>query len=184
MLPETVFNIHGFLSQPEGELLYRLASEVPPGGVIVEIGSFQGRSTVCLGLGAKAKGAQVWAIDPHDDCQVNDETHYGMENHVALLRNLLEYDVADTVRVVAVSSQDAAMFWGEDAKLVFIDGNHNYAHIKHDLIEWSGWCAGKLAVHDSSGHFSDVSRALDEFLEFGFWKIVERVDATTVLERA
>lgn len=104
MLLEDVFKIDGFLSPAEAELLYRLASEVPTGGTIVEIGSFQGRSTVCLGLGAKQSGASVYAIDPHEDFQVNETTHYGMENHAALLKNLVDYEVAETVRVVALPS--------------------------------------------------------------------------------
>src|SRR3990167_2281883 len=106
-----VHAIHGFLSVDEAELLYRLASEVPANGNIIEVGSFQGRSTVCLGLGAKQAGAWGYSIDPHDDYQVNGTTHYGVENHAALLKNLVEFEVADTVRVIALPSFSAVMVW-------------------------------------------------------------------------
>src|SRR5574338_548773 len=124
MLPEAVHTIHGFLDPAEMELLYRLASALPTGGVIVEIGSYQGKSTVCLGLGAKAAGAHVWAIDPHNDCQVNSETHYGMENHAALLRNLVQFEVAETVRVVALDSASVIEGWLSDVpiNLLWSDG--------------------------------------------------------------
>lgn len=185
-LPDTVHNIHGFLSVPEAELLYKLASEVPAGGRIVEIGSFQGKSTVCLGLGAKQAGAQVWAVDPHEDCQVNATTHYGMENHAALLKNLVGFGVADTVRVVALPScAVSGRLISDYIDLVWIDGDHDYESVSYDLRMWSNTITdtGKIAVHDSSGHFPDVNRALDEFLAKGRWHIIEQVDATAVLQR-
>lgn len=178
-------NVRGFLSVDEAELLYRLASEVPSNGVIVEIGSYQGRSTICLGMGAKRANASVYAIDPHEDFKISDDVSYGMENHAALLRNLIAYDVADVVRVVALPSLDAVMAWGYDVKLIFIDGDHEYTSVRNDLIEWASTVSdGKILLHDSSGHFPGVDLALKEFLAHGFWKITERVDATTVLERA
>jgi predicted O-methyltransferase YrrM len=182
-----VHTIHGFLSVDEGELLYRLASGVPANGNIIEIGSYQGRSTVCLGLGAKQAGAWVYAIDPHDDYQVNDTTHYGMENHAILLKNLVEQGVADVVRVVAMRSMTVCTQWGEGnpIRLLWIDGAHDYSSVHFDLKYWAEKVSvvGKIAVHDSSGHFPGVTRALTEFLMEGTWKIVERIDATTVLER-
>jgi predicted O-methyltransferase YrrM len=186
MLPETVYNIYGFLSPDEAQLLYKLASEVPAGGTVVEIGSFQGKSTVALGLGAKRAGAWVWAVDPHDDYQVNETTHYGMENHAALLKNLVEFGVADTVHVVALPSVDVINRWTGYSRidLLWIDGCHDYLAVQTDLA-WSNWMSpdGKIALHDSSGHYPDVTRALNEFLADGKWHILEQVDATTVLGR-
>lgn len=183
--PDSVYNIYGFLSPAEMELLYRLASEVPKDGTVVEIGSFQGKSTVCLGLGAKESGAWVWSVDPHEDCQVNDSTHYGMENHAALLKNLVDFGVADRVRVVAVRSNVASCFWNRDVHLVFIDGNHDFLYVNDDLC-WSMFIkGGRIALHDSSGHYPDVTRAMNEFLErnTGKWVIEQQVDATTVLKQ-
>lgn len=182
--PDTVYNIYGFLSPGEMELLYRLAAEVPKDGAIVEIGSFQGKSTVCLGLGAKESSAWVWAIDPHDDYQVNDSTHYGMENHAALLKNLVEFGVADRARVVALKSSVARNAWYSAIDLLWIDGSHAYSDVRLDL-QWSRSVLpeGVIALHDASGHFPDVSRALEELLGENQWGVAERVDATVVLKR-
>lgn len=184
--PESVYNIYGFLSPDEMELLYRLASEVPKDGVIVEIGSFQGKSTVCLGLGAKQPGAWVWAVDPHYDYMVNEQTHYGMENHAALLKNLVDFEVADRVRVVALSSDLARHSWYTTIDLVWIDGSHEYRDVSTDLKGWAFHLgdSGVIVLHDSSGHFPDVTRALNEFLECsaGKWVIDQQIDATTVLK--
>lgn len=182
----TVFNqVHGFLSLSEAELLYKLASECPKGGNIVEIGSYQGRSTVCLGLGAKVSGAKVWAIDPHDDIQLNETTHYGMENHAALLRNLVNFEVANVVRVVALSSMDASCAWNKDIHLLFIDGKHDYLNISDDLCWINFMKSGSVLLHDTSGHFPDVTHAMTDLLErnSGKWTIDQQVDSITALKR-
>lgn len=185
-LPEAVYNIHGFLSPGEMALLYKLAAEVSPNGRIVEIGSFQGKSTVCLGLGAKQAGAQVWAIDPHEDFQINDETHYGMENHVALLKNLVDFEVSNTVRVVALHSMQVLRVNSkfQPIDLLWIDGSHEYDDVMADLT-YRLFLApdGKMVLHDTSGHFPGVTRALNELLTSNEWQILEQVDATTVLGR-
>lgn len=184
MLPDTVHQIYGHVSPAEMELLYQLASEVPKDGVIVEIGSFQGKSTVCLGLGAKQAGAWVYAIDPHEDYQESEITHYGMENHAALLKNLVDFQVANTVRVIARPSMSQFHSWWGIIDLLWIDGSHAYEDVNNDLNLWSQFVKnGKIALHDSSGSFPDVSRALDEFLISGKWQITQQVDATTILER-
>lgn len=182
---DTIFNIHGHLALNEAKLLHYAASQVPPGGVVVEIGSLQGRSTACLGLGAKQAGAFVWSIDPHTECQVDETTHYGLENHAALLKNLVEFELADIVRVVAFNSHHLS--WADLPRIdvLFVDGSHDYEDVKLDFMLWSPWMQpnGKIIVHDSSGLFADVTRALNEFLAAGKWIICEQVDATTVLRR-
>src|SRR5687768_10612282 len=58
--------VEGWLARGEGKLLYRLSKQCTGRGVIVEIGSWKGKSTTWLGLGSCAgKGVQVHAIDPH-----------------------------------------------------------------------------------------------------------------------
>src|SRR2546425_13048693 len=58
--------IDGWLADHEGRLLYELARRCTGRGVIVEIGSWKGRSTIWLASGSKAGAAvPVHAIDPH-----------------------------------------------------------------------------------------------------------------------
>lgn len=188
LLTDAIYSIIGFLSAPEADLLYTLASQVPHDGHIVEIGSYQGKSTVCLGLGAKQSGATVWAIDPHTSEQVNAETHYGMENYAVLLKNLVEFDVAQVVRVLPISSGLANDLWYNETTppidLLWIDGSHKYRDAYDDLNNWHSLIRldGKIAMHDTSGHFPDVTRALRKFLSLNKWHISSQVDSITVLE--
>ena len=58
--------ISGWLTKSEGELLYEKARELGVTDTIVEIGSWVGRSTICLAKGVEdGGGAKIYAIDPH-----------------------------------------------------------------------------------------------------------------------
>ena len=68
-----IADVPGWLTDEEGEALYELARACTGKGVIVEIGSWKGKSTVCLGLGSQAGAAvPVYAIDPHADYRFGD----------------------------------------------------------------------------------------------------------------
>ena len=52
-IKKLVDKVDGWLTYKEGELLYNLAKNCTGEGVIVEIGSWQGKSTIWLGRGSK-----------------------------------------------------------------------------------------------------------------------------------
>ncbi len=181
-----IFNqVHGFLSLAEAELLYRLTSEVPANGVIVEIGSYQGRSTVCLGLGAKEHGAWVYAVDPHYDYEV-DGTHYSMADNQYYYANLAKFGVGDVVRTLNTTSFHAVCNWKVDhdwISLLWIDGSHEYEYVSEDFRLWSQYIHGKIVMHDTAGYHPGVTQMLNEILAAGQWTITQRVDAIAVLSR-
>jgi predicted O-methyltransferase YrrM len=63
---ESVSQLPGMLTTHEVDCLYRLGQYSEQKGVIVEIGSWKGKSTVALTLGAaKVNAEKIYAIDPH-----------------------------------------------------------------------------------------------------------------------
>ena len=63
---DIVREVEGHISNLEGECLYHLARSSKTKGVIVEIGSWKGKSTIWLAKGAKAGNKnKVYAVDPH-----------------------------------------------------------------------------------------------------------------------
>ena len=65
-IERTVAGIGGWLTPKEGRLLYDLARRCTGRGVIVEIGSWKGKSTIWLANGSRrGAGVKVYAIDPH-----------------------------------------------------------------------------------------------------------------------
>src|ERR687893_1023519 len=97
-IKELIEDVPGWLSDEEGEALYDLARACTGKGVIVEIGSWKGKSTVCLGLGSRAGASvPVYAVDPHADYRFGD-----------FKANVERAGIHDLVRPVPSLSQAAA----------------------------------------------------------------------------
>lgn len=149
--------IDGFLSEVEGKSLYQLAKNC--GGTIVEIGSWKGKSTVCLALGSKAgKGGRVFAIDPHqglhDSCA---KIPHHEDTELIFKENIKKGQVDDIVVPLVMKSEEAAEGWTEPVSLLFIDGAHDDENVRLDFNLWEVNLAegGTIAFHDalySLGH--------------------------------
>lgn len=174
--------VAGWLYRDEAQLLYSLASSAWLPGCIVEIGSYQGKSTIMLASAAKAHNHKVYAVDPHAEFD-NGIDHYGPQDRVAFLDNVIRSGFADTIIPVGLPGAVVAQGWQEPIGLLFVDGNHSYEAVKADIEQWVHHVAGGgyIAFHDT-GHAA-VSRALNEFLEnHPVYTIVGREDSTTVIQ--
>jgi MMP 1-O-methyltransferase len=137
-----IADVPGWLTDEEGEALYELARACSGRGVIVEIGSWKGKSTVCLGLGSRAGASlPVYAVDPHADYRFGD-----------FKTNVERAGIADLVRPIASLSQPAAADFDEPIELLFVDGSHEYDLVLEDFEKWvpkvveDGW----VAFHDTT----------------------------------
>jgi predicted O-methyltransferase YrrM len=148
-IDELVRGVDGWFGGREGRLLYRLAASADPAGAIVEIGSWQGRSTIWLAAGACAgRGARVVAIDPHRGTSLRT----GEESTEAALRaNLDSAGLAGAVEVVVATSEEAVEGWTRPVSLLWIDGDHSYEGALRDLDLWEPHLADGAAVafHDT-----------------------------------
>lgn len=141
--------IDGWLSEIEGRRLYELARHVDPATCIVEIGSWQGKSTVWLAAGARAGlGAGVVAIDPHEASALHAD---GESTEQALRRNLELAGVTEGVEVVVATSEEAVVGWKRPIGLLWIDGDHSYESVRRDFLLWEGHVVerGVVALHDT-----------------------------------
>jgi predicted O-methyltransferase YrrM len=137
-----ITDIPGWLTDEEGEALYELARACRGDGVIVEIGSWKGKSTVCLGLGSQAgNSVPVYAIDPHADYRFGD-----------FKTNVERAGIADLVRPIASLSQAAAGGFDEPIELLFVDGSHEYDVVLEDFEQWVPKVVdgGSIAFHDTT----------------------------------
>src|SRR5262245_17675583 len=97
----------GQMTDEEAACIHALARDAT-GGCIVEIGSFHGKSTVALALGARAgAGARVYAVDPFVPFVALLGGRFGPHDKTELLRNLLLADVADAVWLLHLGSTQA-----------------------------------------------------------------------------
>src|SRR5437762_5663750 len=147
----TAATIDGWLTDQEGELLFRLADGCPPGAAIVEIGSWKGKSTVWLASGVRDPGpTMVFAIDPHEDSLENPDARTLEE----LRANLARAEVSARVVPIVATSHAAAAVFEQKPGLVFVDGSHLEEAIRTDLADWLPKLldGGILALHDVVNH--------------------------------
>jgi len=168
-------DIPGWLTEEEGEALYELAKRCTGRGVIVEIGSWKGKSTVCLGLGSKAgRGVRVYAVDPHADYRFGE-----------FKENIERAGITELVTPVRSKSQEAAADFHEPIELLFIDGSHEYEDVRADFEQWVPKVVegGTVAMHDTTLH-QGPRRVSEERIYHGTgFKDVRFVFGSTTLGR-
>jgi len=146
--------IEGWLSEPEGHLLYELARNCTGRGVIVEIGSWKGRSTVWLASGSKAgPGVPVHAIDPHTGSPEHRPGGARVATFEEFRANVARAGVDDLVVPMVQPSLEAAVAITLPVELVFIDGDHAYEAVLADFHAWFPKVVdgGVIAFHDTIG---------------------------------
>jgi predicted O-methyltransferase YrrM len=141
-LRRLIADIPGWLTDEEGEALYELARSCTGKGVIVEIGSWKGKSTTCLGLGSRAgQNVPIFAVDPHADYRFGE-----------FKENIERAGIADLVTAIPSLSQAAAPEFDQPIELLFVDGSHEYEDVKADFDQWVPKLVegGTIAVHDTT----------------------------------
>lgn len=147
----------------ELELTY-LAEVASKSRLIVEVGSWMGRSTCALA--ANTPGV-VFAVD----------TWKGSEEHATMLadkpsgwlyeRFLANTDGLPTIPLMLLSLEAAALLQrcGELVDMIFIDANHSYDSVKADIQAWMPLLAprGIICGHDyDPPNWTGIKQAVDE----------------------
>jgi len=117
--------------------------------VIVEIGSWQGKSTIALAFGAaKAHREKIYAIDPH---AAQPEEGYLEDTRSAFVANIKQARVDGQVIPMVMTSKEAAREWRQPIRLLWIDGDHRYEAVKQDFELWEPFLVdgGLIALHDT-----------------------------------
>lgn len=158
-----VRDVDGWMSPDQAERLYRAAAATRPGDVVVEIGSFRGRSTIVL-ASAVPDGVPVYAIDPHAGNDRGPEEIEGFQqeaatDHEVFNANLAAAGVGRRVRHVRAFSNEAHGEVPGEIAVLYIDGAHRYAPARADIVEWGARVSpgGTMLIHDS---FSSVGVTL------------------------
>jgi MMP 1-O-methyltransferase len=152
---EVTRGINGWLTDAEKEFLYNAAKHCTGKGVIVEIGSWKGKSTICLAKGSKAgNNVKVYAIDPHTGSSRYREKYGDVWSFEEFKENIRRAGVEDIVIPIVKTSENAARDWdGKPVELLWIDGAHEYEMVKLDFDLWSPYLieGGIIAFHDTIG---------------------------------
>jgi hypothetical protein len=153
--------IQGWLSVGEGKWLFETARLLPPGANIVEIGSFQGRSTCCLAAACRGNDKRVFAIDTFD----GGSDLPMCNSFAAFSENLKRCGVESYVEPIKCRSTQVAKTWNTPIHLLFIDGSHLYEEVVADFVGFFPHVigGGMVAFHDVDETKPGVLKAWNEF---------------------
>jgi predicted O-methyltransferase YrrM len=145
--------VDGWLSEKEGRLLSDLARRCKGRGVIVEIGSWKGRSTLYLAQGSKrGNTVKIYAVDNHTGSpELVPRFGTDIWTFDEFARNIERFGVGDLVIPIVKTSAEAAAITHEPVELIFVDGAHDYESVKKDFELWSPKVVdgGVIAFHDT-----------------------------------
>jgi predicted O-methyltransferase YrrM len=143
-----IVSIEGWLWPDQEKWLFETAYSLPDNATIVEIGSFKGRSTSCLGLGCRGTQKRVFAIDTF-----GDGGYFGHRDFLGEFSNNMERcGLSQCVQPVVGISSVVAKTWNRPIHMLFIDGSHEYEDV---LADFEGFfphvvAGGIVAFHDVS----------------------------------
>jgi predicted O-methyltransferase YrrM len=163
-IKEIVKDIDGWFTDNEGELVYNFARNCKGKGVIVEIGSWKGKSTIWLGNGSKdGDKIKIYSIDPHigsSEHHKNDKKIWTFEE---FKKNIKYAKVDDMIIPLIKTSEDAAKSFDKPVEFIFIDGAHEYESVKLDMKLWFPKIinGGIIAFHDTI-NFSGPKKLVKE----------------------
>ena len=149
---EEIAPLSGWLTRREAEFLYRLAFQIKNPKVIVEIGSWKGKSTVCLGRGVQAgHKAKIFAIDPHVGSSEHQRKFGKVDTFKEFLQNIKKAKVEKNISPIRDYSQNVADKFKEKIGFLFIDGAHEFKYVYQDYKQWFPKLEnnGIISFHDS-----------------------------------
>lgn len=193
--------VKGFLADDEGLHLYRAALEAAHLGPCLEIGSYCGKSTVCIGTACRESGRVLFAIDHHrgSEEQQPGEAYFdpalfdpaaGRIDTFRHFRDTLSRaGLQETVVPIVCRSELAARAWAAPLGFVFIDGGHAFDTVSADYRDWSPHLmpGGLLAFHDVFPDPSQGGQApyqiYRQALDSGLFREHSLIQSLAVLER-
>lgn len=173
----------GFMPEQEGLALHAAACEAPD-GLLLEVGSYCGKSTLLLGDAARRSGRQVVTVDHHHGSEENQpgwewhepalvDPETGRLETLPPLRHALEAaGLEEVVTPVVGSTGQVARWWRTPVAFLFLDGNHTEPVAQHDYGAFARWLppGGLLVVHDVFPDPADGGQAP--------WHVVQRATAS------
>ena len=162
--------VAGWLTEDEGRELARLGE----GKVCLEIGSYCGRSTICLAQKARSVGA----VDTFD----GRGTAAPGSTLEMFKRNCQRHGVDNRVVPYQGESTEILSYLPPIFDLVFIDGSHDRESVSADIQAALAVLkpGGLLAFHDYGDRDLGVTEAVDEFVAAG-GEILNRVGTLAVV---
>jgi len=155
-------HIKGHLYFSEIKILYKIIKKLPDYSVIVEIGSYLGRSTCVIAEAIKKKNIKFYTIDTFENQDMSEGLR---DTYREFCNNILPYK--DKIVVKRGFSYNVVKeFQNVKIDLLWIDGDHKYKACKKDIVDWLPLVSKyrRIIFHDYYEHQGNVrvKKAVDE----------------------
>ena len=191
-------HVKGFLHKDEGNFLCALVEEYCRNGLVIEIGSYCGKSACYLADAAKVSSAVFVSIDHHRGSEEHQpgELYHDVEEYdhdldrinalPSLIKNLTQARLDKYVIPIVGDSVTASKIIKDNVSMVFIDGSHTFESARNDFNSWhkkikSG---GILAIHDIYDSIEEGGQAPKEIMEMALgnnFKVLDRKKSLVAL---
>jgi predicted O-methyltransferase YrrM len=153
--------IPGWMLEQESVALAQACYDLPENAVILEIGSFVGKSAVLLAGARKLRGSgKVHCVDPFDasgdSFSVPFYQRVAQRRQVSLLEwfheNMRRCDLSDWVRAYQGGALDIASTWNTPVDLLFLDGDQSPAGARTAYEAYTPFLkpGGIIALHNTA----------------------------------
>lgn len=160
---DDTFGRHIGVKDTDARRLAWLAAQIPAGGVIVEIGSFWGRSAGYM-ASAMPEGATLFCVDRWPN----------MADMNKFRKNIARIWLSERVAPLRGDSVEVSQTWDKPIDLLYIDGNHTYAGVRNDFHSYAPFVkhGGLIAFHDyGAKSWPGVKHFVDETVTIDFDKL-------------
>lgn len=155
--------------------------------IAVEIGSYQGGSSVRIAEAIAIHGGKLYCIDLWDNHPTQNRYKKAKQT---FLKNVKDAGLSNTIEPVQMDSASGAEYFASkqsEYDFIFIDGDHSYAAVKRDFNAWQKYASqhAVFAFHDCNplvGYGKGPERFTQEIIDSGKYAEIERVDSLRFLE--
>ncbi len=165
-----VGNVHQIpthMKVAELRALYHLSEACSLNSSVLEIGSYLGASTCYLGAGLLKAGGHLFCVDTWNNETMPEgelDTYREFRHNIGRLKTPVYPIRKNSIELV-----------GDDLRLplslVFLDADHSYSAVKHDVEKVIPWIDknGIVVFHDFGNQFTGVSCVVGELLASSEW---------------
>jgi len=164
----------GSIREDESKLLAKYAAKAQNN--IVEIGGFQGKTSIML---AQNSNQKVYVVDVWSGKKVDEGVYIDKK---VFDNNVNYFGLSERIEGIRAASMQALSSWDKPIGLLFIDGSHKYQSVKND-IKWIKHVikGGYIAFHDYSDQYRDrVVKAVDEIKDS--LKYVDKINSLIIFQ--
>jgi len=175
-----VKDIQSTTNRTDCEAVFYLAREIPSGGVIIETGTGDGRTTAVIALATMNRDIRIITIDDYSESK-----RYGKKRgewSINCAKKSLNRLGLSNIDFVSGMTSDYLKKYDGKVDMIYLDDCHLYSVVKEEIIlSQSLVDNGIIAGHDYNNWYSEgiaVSKAVDELFDKSKVKITNTVWST------